>query len=225
MSKIIFLKPLSFLFFIFLRFVRLTNRWELHNEGVPKYFWKKKKPFIWVHWHGQSLMLPGFWNYKEQELFALVSRHGDGNFISSVLSNFGIKLIRGAGNPKKLGIKEKGGAMALRSMLKVLKLNSSVSLTADQPPGPGKVSGLGVVTLARMSGIPIVPVAAATSRRYEFNNWDKFTINLPFGKGCVVWGDPISIKRNASKKEMEEARKILEDKLLEAYEVSKRRVE
>ena len=76
-----------------------------------------------------------------------------------------------------------------------------------------------------MSGIPIVPVAAATSRRYEFNNWDKFTINLPFGRGCVVWGDPISIKRNASKKEMEEARKILEDKLLEAYEASKRRVE
>jgi len=225
LSKIIFLKPLSFLFFIFLRFVRLTNRWEHHNEGVPKYFWKKKKPFIWVHWHGQSLMLPGFWNYKEQELFALVSRHGDGNFISSVLSNFGIKLIRGAGNPKKLGIKEKGGAMALRSMLKVLKSNASVSLTADQPPGPGKVSGLGVIMLAKMSGIPIVPVAAATSRRYEFDNWDKFTINLPFGRGCVVWGDPISIKRNASKKEMEEARKILGDQLLNAYEVSKKRLE
>ena len=132
MSKIIFLKPASYLFFIFLRFVHLTNKWKYYNDGVPKIFWKNKKPFIWVHWHGQSLMLPGLWNYKEQDLFALVSRHGDGNFISSVLSNFGIKLIRGAGNPKKLGIKEKGGAMALRSMLKVLKLNSSVSLTGTR---------------------------------------------------------------------------------------------
>ena len=177
LKKINFIQPMSFIFFVFLKFVHITNKWKHLNQNIPEEFWDKEKPFIWVHWHGQSLMLPKSWNYKRQDLFALVSRHGDGNFIASVLSNFGIKLIRGAGNPKKLGVKEKGGAMALRGMLRVLKSGHSVSLTADQPPGPGKISGLGVIALAKMSGVPIIPVAASTSRRFEFNNWDNFTIN------------------------------------------------
>ena len=225
MSKINFLLPLSFIFFIYLKFVHLTNNWKYYNRDIPEDFWKKKKPFIWVHWHGQSLMLPKLWNYEKQDLFALVSRHGDGNFIASVLSNFGVKLIRGAGNPKKLGIKEKGGAMALRGMLKVLESGHSVSLTADQPPGPGKISGLGVIALAKMSGVPIIPVAASTSRRFEFNNWDNFTINLPFGRGLVVWGEPILVNYDASSEEMEKKRKSLEEKLIKAHKEAKEEVD
>ena len=225
LSKIKFFHPISFIFFIFLKFVRLTNKWEYYNYDIPKDYWNKKKPFIWVHWHGQSLMLPDSWDYKRQDLFALVSRHGDGNFIGSVLSHFGIKLVRGAGNPKKLGVKEKGGAMALRSMLRVLKSGHSVCLTADQPPGPGKISGFGVITLARISGVPIIPVAASTSRRYELSNWDKFSINLPFGRGSVVWGEPIFIDSSASKREIEEKRQLLEKKLLETFEDSKDKVD
>ena len=225
LKKINFIHPLSFIFFVFLKFVHFTNKWKYLNTSIPEEFWDKKKPFIWVHWHGQSLMLPKSWDYKKQDLFALVSRHGDGNFIASVLSNFGIKLIRGAGNTKKLGIKEKGGAMAFRGMLKVLKSGHSVSLTADQPPGPGKISGLGVITLAKMSGVPIIPVAASTSRRFEFNNWDNFTINLPFGSGLVVWGEPILVNFDATKEEMEKKRRLLEQKLLKAHKDSREEVD
>ena len=81
---------MSFIFFVFLKFVHITNKWKHLNQNIPEEFWDKEEPFIWVHWHGQSLMLPKSWNYKRQDLFALVSRHGDGNFIASVLSNFGI---------------------------------------------------------------------------------------------------------------------------------------
>ena len=225
LKKISFIQPVSFIFFIFLKFVHITNKWKHLNQNVPEEFWNKEKPFIWVHWHGQSLMLPKLWNYEKQDLFALVSRHGDGNFIASVLSNFGVKLIRGAGNPKKLGIKEKGGAMALRGMLKVLESGHSVSLTADQPPGPGKISGLGVIALAKMSGVPIIPVAASTSRRFEFNNWDNFTINLPFGRGLVVWGEPILVNYDASSEEMEKKRKSLEEKLIKVHKVAKEEVD
>jgi lysophospholipid acyltransferase (LPLAT)-like uncharacterized protein len=37
-------------------------------------------------------------------------------------------------------------------------------MTAEVPPGPARKAGIGIVTLARMSGRPIIPVAAATSR-------------------------------------------------------------
>ena len=151
MNKLLIVKILSLIFYIYLKFVSYTIRWNLNHYDIPESYWKRKKPFIWVHWHGQSLMLPGKWDHNKQKLFALVSRHGDGNFIASLLSKYKIQLIRGAGNPKKLGIKEKGGAMALRSMIKTLKSGSSVALTADQPPGPGKICGLGVISLAIMS--------------------------------------------------------------------------
>ena len=213
MSKLLIVKILSLIFYIYLKFVSYTIRWNLNHYDIPESYWKRKKPFIWVHWHGQSLMLPGKWDHNKQKLFALVSRHGDGNFIASLLSKYKIQLIRGAGNPKKLGIKEKGGAMALRSMIKTLKSGSSVALTADQPPGPGKICGLGVISLAKMSGAAIIPVAAATSNRYEFNNWDNFPLNFPFGRGSIVWGNPIKVKSNASSDEMEEIRQFLEDQL------------
>lgn len=213
MGNLFLIKILSSVFFVYLKFVFYTNSWKYYNVNIPESFWNKNKPFIWVHWHGQSLMLPDQWSYSKQDLFALVSRHGDGNFIASLLSKYKIHLIRGAGNPKKLGIKEKGGAMALRAMIKTLKSGSSVSLTADQPPGPGKKCGLGVISLAKISGASIIPVAATTSNRYEFNNWDNFTLNFPFGKGSVIWGDPIQIKNNATHEEMEQKRILLEEKL------------
>ena len=52
-----------------------------------------------------------------------------GSCLVSKLNNLGINLIRGAWNPDKLGIKEKGGTLALRAMLKVLKSGLQESQT------------------------------------------------------------------------------------------------
>ena len=69
-------------------------------------------------------------------------------------------------------------------MLKSLKNGQSVAFTADQPPGPGKVAGKGSIILAKLSGCPIIPVAATTSRRFEFDSWDNFWSEfLWFGDG------------------------------------------
>ena len=64
LKKINFIQPMSFIFFVFLKFVHITNKWKHLNQNIPEEFWDKGKPFIWVHWHGQSLMLPKLWNYK-----------------------------------------------------------------------------------------------------------------------------------------------------------------
>ncbi len=53
-------------------------------------------------------------------------------------------------------------------------------LTADVPK-IARRCGEGIVTLARMSGRPIVPAAVATSRRMEFGSWDRASIACPSG--------------------------------------------
>src|SRR6202041_1283988 len=88
-------------------------------------------------------------------------------------------------------------------------------LTADVPKR-SRVAGLGVIMLARETGRPIVPFAMATSRFLRLNNWDRTTINLPFGRGAVVAGDVMVVPPDADAETMEKLRVQLEASLNQA---------
>jgi hypothetical protein len=85
----------------------------------------------------------------------------------------------------------------------------SIALTADVPK-IARVAGLGIVKLARASQRPIYPVAVATSRRIELDNWDRSVINLPFSRGAMVAGEPIRVSADASPETLEKARGAVE---------------
>lgn len=201
---------------LFIRLVRRTGRFEVRRADIAASFWAEDKPFVATSWHGQNMILPTFW-HNWREVRVLVSRHGDGEIVARLMDNLGVGTIRGAGVPKgeerRQKHKSKGGAGALRAMVRALGENISVALTADLPPGPACRAGEGIVMVARLSGRPIVPVAATTKARIRLNNWDKFTINLPFSKGAVVWGEPIYVSRDADPDEIEAARQRVEDVL------------
>ncbi|MDR3498321.1 MAG: lysophospholipid acyltransferase family protein [Parvibaculum sp.] len=199
-----------------IKFVRRTSRFEVRRGDIAARFWTGDEPFIGATWHGQNLILPALWhNWREMRI--LVSRHGDGEIVSKVMHFLGVGTIRGSGVPKgeerRSKFKGKGGAGALRAMVRALGENISVGMTADLPPGPARRAGDGIVMLARLSGRPIVPVAATTRARYQLNNWDRFTVNLPFSKGALVWGEPIYVPRDADPEALELARQRVEDEL------------
>lgn len=199
-----------------IKFVRRTSRFEVRRGDIAQRFWTGDEPFIGATWHGQNLILPTFWhNWREMRI--LVSRHGDGEIVSKIMHYLGVGTIRGSGVPKgeerRHKYKGKGGAGALRAMVRALGENISVGMTADLPPGPARRAGDGIVMLARLSGCPIVPVAATTRARIQLNNWDKFTINLPFTKGALVWGEPIYVPRDADPETLEAARLSVEEGL------------
>lgn len=211
-----FTKIIAWLIALFIKLVRRTGRFEIRRGDIAARFWSEDKPFVAATWHGQNMILPTFWhNWREMRI--LVSRHGDGEIVANVMEFLGVGTIRGAGVPKgeerTYKQKGKGGAGALRAMVRALGENISIGLTADLPPGPARLAGEGIVMLARLSGRPIVPVAATTRARIRLNNWDSFTINLPFSKGALVWGEPIYVPRDATPEEIEEVRKRVEDGL------------
>ena len=86
-------------------------------------------------------------------------------------------------------------------------------MTADVPPGPARHAGIGIVTLARLSGRPIVPVASATSRFISLDTWSRMTINLPLSKLVYVAGDPVCVGPDADEAALEGARAALERSL------------
>jgi lysophospholipid acyltransferase (LPLAT)-like uncharacterized protein len=69
---------------------------------------------------------------------------------------------------------------------------------------------LGVVKLAAASGRPIFPVAVVTSRYKELNSWDRCVINLPFGRGAIVWEGPIKVPADADDAMLEALRQEVE---------------
>jgi lysophospholipid acyltransferase (LPLAT)-like uncharacterized protein len=208
-----FLTAVGFTIAMVLKFIRHTSFFTVHRLDIAQRFWTNDEPFIGATWHGQNLILPTFW-HNWREMRVLVSRHGDGEIVSKIMYFLGVGTIRGSGVPKGEGRREKhkgkGGAGALRSMVRALGDNISIGLTADLPPGPARRAGEGIIMMARLSGRPIVPVAATTRARIQLNNWDKFTINLPFSRGALVLGEPIYVARNANAEEIEAARLAVE---------------
>jgi lysophospholipid acyltransferase (LPLAT)-like uncharacterized protein len=147
---------------------------------------------------------------------SLVSRSGDGEFNAVALRHLGVRAIRGSG-ARGRDIRKKGGAQAMRAMLRALSDGEMVVMTADVPK-ISRICGQGIVTLSQLSGRPIVPVAVVTSRRIDFDSWDRASIGLPFGRGAMVLGDQIHIPREADEQTLESLRRTVERELDRVHE-------
>ena len=190
----------------YLRLVWRTSRFVLE----PADFYQRvapELPVIVALWHGQHFMAP-FLKRQEHKVKVLISRHRDGAINAVAVERLGVPAIRGSGDHGRR-YDRKGGVGAFKSMLDALADGWSMVLTADVPK-VARVAGLGIVMLARYSGRPIYPVAAATSRRIEFDNWDRSEFNLPFGRLAIVVGEPIRVAGDADARALEAARRSVE---------------
>ena len=100
-------------------------------------------------------------------------------------------------------------------MLKRLKEGACVGITPDGPRGPVMTVGVGTVNIARLAGVPILPLTYATSRRRMLATWDRFHLALPFGRGVYLWGEPIEIARELDEAGLERARQLVEKRMVE----------
>lgn len=167
-------------------------------------------PAIVASWHGQFMMLVTQWP-KDLRVGAMVARHGDAELIGQAMARYNVELIRGAGAGQRK--KDRGGAQALRAAVKALQSGVSFVMTADVPPGPARRCGEGIILIARISGRPIIPVAAASSRYHSLKTWSRMTINMPYSKLGYVVGSPIHVPADADAQLMEEKRLEVEASL------------
>jgi len=167
-------------------------------------------PVIIAMWHGQHFMMP-FVRQNQHRVKVLISRHRDGEMNAIAAERLGIETIRGSG-ANHGDFHRKGGVGAYKAMLDALEDGYNIAMTADVPK-ISRVAGLGIIKLARDSGRAIFPVAVATQRRIVLDNWDRSTINLPFGRMSGVAGTPVRVAADADSDTLEAARRTLEDSL------------
>ncbi|MBO1073205.1 lysophospholipid acyltransferase family protein [Roseomonas marmotae] len=176
----------------YLAFCYRTTRWTLlGEENLPDS--RQGAPYIVAFWHERLPMMPMLWTMvharypgtAKWQPHVLVSRHRDGRFIGDIVSRFRLVMIHGSTS--------RGGASALRALLRVLRSGSPVAITPDGPRGPRRQAAEGVAQLAALARVPVLPTAAATRCHRLLPSWDRMMLPLPFTRGVLVCGPAIAV--------------------------------
>lgn len=126
----------------------------LHAERV-RAFWESGRGVIIAFWHSRQLMMPLC--YGGSRLYILISEHRDGELIHRIVRWFGFHTVRGSTT--------RGGTRALRELVRLGRSGADLAVTPDGPRGPRCVAQAGVVELAKLTGLPIVPLTFAASKK------------------------------------------------------------
>ncbi len=198
----------------YLWFVRRTNR-IIHIPADVYAPVDGNAPVIITFWHGQHLMQT-FYRRPGDRCYVMISRHGDGEINAHAAELLGMSVVRGSGAQRSDQVRKRGGIQALRQLLQLLEAGEHVSMTADVPK-ISRVAGDGIISLAQLSGRPILPMAVVSSRRIDFSSWDAASLALPFGTSAVVVGTPLFVPRDAGDADREALRRGLEIELDRIY--------
>jgi len=130
---------------------------------------------IWMFWHNRMLIVPGLYSRytrKFRQAAVLTSASRDGAMLASVMRRFGLEAVRGSSSRR--------GAQAMIECRRLLKKNYYIGITPDGPRGPLYDMQPGVVQLARLCAVPIVPITVEYEKSWRLKSWDRFFIPKPF---------------------------------------------
>ncbi len=200
---------------VYMLFVGVTTRWTRVNREAVEPFWEKDGgKVIGCIWHGRFALVHKMWSFGPDVPKAkmLISQSREGGIVAHTSRTVGAEVIRGSA--AKRG-RQKGGLEAMRAMARHIEGGGVICMTPDGPRGPRMRVKKGPVQLAKIAGAPMIAVTWATSNRIVFDSWDRFVLPLPFGKGALIWGNPIAPPRpDATDEEIEAVREQLEAEMI-----------
>ena len=198
-----------------------TIRWRCFGLEGAERVWDAGGGAVVCFWHGRLLLAPAIWPAgRAQEPRVLVSLSPDGEFIARAMARLGFPAIRGSSAKKSDPAKAKGGAAAFRDVLKWIRSGGAVAITPDGPRGPAEVMAEGPPMLAGMSGAPVLLAGIACRPCLRMKSWDRAVVPLPFGRGAVVWGDPIRVASSTQAGELGPMAETWSRRLSEATEAA-----
>lgn len=169
------------------------------------------QPVIFCIWHNRLPLCLQLYNYyvrhtgRQHHMAAVVSASRDGSLIARVLEDFGVQPVRGSSSRR--------GAQALLEMTTWSERGFDLAVTPDGPRGPRYEVQPGIVSLAQLTGFPLVPVSYQLSWKYCLPSWDRFQIPLPFSRCIAHVGKPVFAPRRATPEEREKLRMDLQEQM------------
>ena len=183
-----------------------TTRWTVSCPPATRAILEDGGPFIACCWHGRLALMPAA-KPPGRRVHALVSDHRDGRLVARALAPLGIAAVTGSSR--------RGGAYGLSQLRCLLDGGAGVAITPDGPRGPRMRAKAGAVKAAQLSGAVLLPVSAAVRGQRLLGTWDRFCLAPPFSRGVILWGDAITVPRDAGRAALETLRGNLEQRLNE----------
>ena len=195
-----------------------TLRLDVVGADSVAPLWTARRPIVYAMWHGRILMAP--WanarlrrTHGARRVTVLASRSRDGELVARYVERFGLSVVRGSSS--------RGGAIALRALIRTLRNGDDVVIVPDGPRGPRGQVQPGVIALAAVAGASLVPMAIGARPVRTLASWDRFQIPWPFARVVVAFGAPIVFPADA---EQESARQELTSALDRVTDEADRRV-
>ncbi len=169
-----------------------------------KEFLDAGKSALFAVQHGRMIGLLRFQDIRSR-VTILISPSRDGEIIARTITNLGLTASRGSAKQGAV----KGGLQ----MVKAAEAGKHLVVMVDGPRGPANQVKPGIVKLAEISKLPIIPFTCSSRRAEYMWGWDSF-MATHFGSPILhVFGDPIEVPDGASADEMEALRVQLETQL------------
>jgi lysophospholipid acyltransferase (LPLAT)-like uncharacterized protein len=188
---------------LIVRFIYFTNKKVYHYPTNMD-----NENFILSLWHGDLITQPlNYKSFKKNGIVkVIVSEHSDGEIIRRTVESLGIGSLSGSST--------RGGAKALLGAIKALQNGVDIAITPDGPKGPKHSIADGIVMIAQKTNARVACFGSKSSKYWQFNSWDDFTIPKPFGTIDLYVGEPFSLE-GLSLEEAKEKIKINMEKLYE----------
>lgn len=203
--------PVGHIVWFFITLICLTLRKRVIIEDLGG---KRMGSFqcIIALWHNRVFVPCYVYRYlikgQKVPMSMLTSASKDGALLSTVAADYGMRTVRGSSRRR--------GVAGFLDMLKELKEGCSMCITPDGPKGPIYKCHPGVIKLASVSGLPIIPAAVSYSSCWRIKKaWDGFAIPKPFSKAIVRLGSPIYVPAELTPEVQQEYCSKLEKALAE----------
>lgn len=198
------LAVLSFFISFIAKIICLTYRVTVIGKENEDQFLRQGKPILFVSWH-QGLLYY-IYHFRNRNGIVMVSRSKDGEIIARIMKKFGFQTARGSSS--------RGGKEAMNYMIDVInETHCSGGLVADAPRGPFGIAKMGIIKIAKETGLPLIPVMCWAKRKILAKNWDRTLIPLPFTRMVFYYAAPIFIPSDITGEQMEIKRIELTDQL------------
>ena len=193
-----------------IRLVASTVRFRWHDQSglldTPT-----PEPVIYCIWHNRlALSLECYRRFvlprqPTRRMAGLVSASRDGGFLARILELFGVQPVRGSTSRR--------GPQALLELTTWAERGYDLAITPDGPRGPRYVIQDGVIVLAQLTGLPILPAVIFLSWKVCLRSWDRFQVPLPFARCEVTFGAPLRVPRETSESQREQLRQHLQERM------------
>lgn len=176
-------------------FIGRTLRWRIEDPAgllanTPQ------RSVVFATWHNRLFLVPFLYRKhwcgrQRTKVAVMVSASKDGEKLVRVLEKFDLICVRGSSSRR--------GKEALLEMTRYVNDGYDAGITPDGPRGPKYKVASGVVSLAHLTGAPIIPFAWDTTWKITLKSWDGFMIPLPFGRATLRIAAPMTVSREADR--------------------------